>query len=449
MTAMAETLPMSVDSDSQNGRRSAASEIPALDGVRGLAMLLVLWDHLTLASLTYGATSALPLALVIVGEYGDWGLHLFFILSGFLLFLPYARTLIGNSEHWPSPRQFYTRRARRILPLYFVAVAMPALVALDAAVSGQGMHYLLTVAAIMLLFHNMQADAWQMIYKWDGALWSLAVEWQFYLVLPWIALGMRRIVRPLRADGRGRMLAVLALLGALAVVGLGIRGIAAYLHYGRGLDDVTGAPHGVGFVFLVLYGLDGGKFIETFAIGMATAVLYVIAVERGGLSIRVRAPAGWLAAAAGGIGLALVAFWWHRSHGLPFPADARIGGWPDSAGDWPWAVFGAWAMGLCCCAVTFGAPLIRGGPGRFWTARVMRYVGKISYSGYVWHVIVLWHLVPLGFAFGRWATPWLFATTVALVIVVASASYWLVERPFLPAPRRRLAHLTCKPATLR
>lgn len=435
MTAIIQTPPIAASQDRGAGDRPATSEIAALDGVRGLAMLLVLWDHLTLASLNYGPVSALPQVFVIAGEYGDWGLHLFFILSGFLLFLPYARALLDNDTRWPSPRQFYARRARRILPLYFLAVSVPLIALVGAALQGMGAHKLASFVAIVLLFHNIQADAWRMISRWDAPLWSLAVEWQFYLVMPWIALGFRWIMRPLRREGYGRLIALTALLGALAAIGLSIRGLAAYLHYARELGEVTEAQHGLGFALRVLYGLNGGKYIETFAIGMATSVLFVVVIERKRLGERRRIRVGWLSTGAGVLGLALVAFWMHRSHSLPFPSDAHIGGWPDAAADWPWAVFGFWVMGLCCCAVTFGAPLVGGWLGAIWTSRVMRYAGKISYSGYVWHYMLIWGLLPLGLAFGHWATPWLFAATGILVVVVASLSYWLVERPFLPTSR--------------
>lgn len=412
-------------------------DLVALDGVRGLAMLLVLWAHLTLVSLTYGATSMLPKPLVILGEFGDWGLHLFFVLSGFLLFLPYARSLLSGRNSPPSWRQFYTRRACRILPLYFVAIAIPLVTTLAFAVRGAGLHAVVAAGAMALLFHNMQTEAWQIISNWDTPLWSLAVEWQFYLVLPWAVLGFSWLLRPLRPGGRGRIATLLVLLSALAAFGLGMRALAYYTHFAHGYEDVTTIPHGVGFVFRLLFGLDGGKYIESFAIGMATSTLYVALVETGRLSAAMSTRLGCIATAVGALGLCGVAVWMHSSHTLPFPTTARLGGWPDLQ-DWPWAVFGVWTMGLCCCAIMFGAVTLPSWARRAWTTRPLRYVGKISYSGYVWHNIILWHLAPLGLAFGAWATPWLFVTTVVAVLVVSTLSYWLIERPFLP-PSRRLS----------
>ncbi len=96
--------------------------IGVLDGVRAIACLNVIAYHInrfTLVSHVW-KPEILPLASSIA-MMGWSGVTLFFILSGFLLFLPYAKAILFDAD-WPSMRVFYTRRALRILPGYYVAL---------------------------------------------------------------------------------------------------------------------------------------------------------------------------------------------------------------------------------------------------------------------------------------------------------------------------------------
>ena len=84
--------------------------VRALDGLRGIAILMVMLYHQTVM---VGSTG-------IDRFVGFWtltgwiGVDLFFVLSGFLLFMPYAKSLLFDSP-WPSLRLFYTRRALRMV----------------------------------------------------------------------------------------------------------------------------------------------------------------------------------------------------------------------------------------------------------------------------------------------------------------------------------------------
>ncbi len=98
-----------------------ARDIRALDGLRALAALSIVAFHFYLAEryefTTWGK------------EYVNYfyflasGVHLFFVLSGFLLFLPYARAIL-HGKPLPSAKSFYKRRALRILPAYLVCLAL-------------------------------------------------------------------------------------------------------------------------------------------------------------------------------------------------------------------------------------------------------------------------------------------------------------------------------------
>src|SRR5437588_4918493 len=112
------------------------NQILVLDGVRAIACLAVLLFHVHFIGGKRGMWSPLHdihdlpgILTYLVASFaysGYSGVILFFILSGFLLFLPYAKLLLFDSP-WPSLRRFYLRRIFRILPGYYVAIFFMAL----------------------------------------------------------------------------------------------------------------------------------------------------------------------------------------------------------------------------------------------------------------------------------------------------------------------------------
>src|SRR2546422_6422309 len=136
---------------------------PTLDGVRGLAVLLVLAFH-TLG--TFSPPSLHPLLWPLAG--GTLGVDIFFVLSGFLL--------VRSWEASRSLKTFWWRRARRILPAYWVSLAV--LVPLQAP-------RLLHDARSLALFASMQTFL-QPRLPWavNAAYWSLTPEVHFYFLLP-------------------------------------------------------------------------------------------------------------------------------------------------------------------------------------------------------------------------------------------------------------------------
>ncbi len=164
-----------------------ANRVPGIDGLRALAALWVVLFHLNVLS---GA----PLAQVpVVGLFlrsGSTGVSLFLVISGFVLYLPFAAGRHGRFK----TGDFLLRRARRLLPAYYVAVVLALglnligadwpgyrpLTAIDAA--GQ----LLSHLALVQTFF---ADTF---YGLNGAFWSLGLEWQLYLALPLLLWGVSR-----------------------------------------------------------------------------------------------------------------------------------------------------------------------------------------------------------------------------------------------------------------
>ncbi len=98
--------------------------IPELDGIRAIAVLMVVLMHvLALDDQSVNAlrTIAPPIVIGILG-HGWLGVDLFFVLSGFLI----TGILLDTKEHPRYLRNFYGRRALRILPLYFLCIAVMA-----------------------------------------------------------------------------------------------------------------------------------------------------------------------------------------------------------------------------------------------------------------------------------------------------------------------------------
>lgn len=127
----------------------------------------------------------------------------------------------------------------------------------------------LAFLATVFMLHDMYAPAWHgVVMAHDGPIWSLAVEWQFYLLLPVLALGLKELAR--RFNLRGVMLGLLGLV----VGGLAIRCLAAVGHYQWGWQDP---------VLPLLYGFKG-KYLEVFAVGMLGALVFTYLIESDRLS---------------------------------------------------------------------------------------------------------------------------------------------------------------------
>jgi len=171
---------------------NSSRRIPALDGLRGIAILLVLLWH----SVFYARFESHPLlnGLLGIGRLTWSGVDLFFVLSGFLI----GGILLDNRESPNFFKTFYLRRAYRILPLYFVVVAF-------CFITFEAGHHGLTPRSLAnwldgpipwWSYVTFTQNLW--MAKVGGfsraglnVTWSLAIEEQFYLTLPllvrWVA----------------------------------------------------------------------------------------------------------------------------------------------------------------------------------------------------------------------------------------------------------------------
>lgn len=175
--------------------RTPQRYLPQLEALRGWAILLVVLFHY-LGILSRGDNSAVREGafpwLGIVAA-GNTGVTLFFVLSGFLLAQPFI--LAARSGERVDISRFYSARLLRIVPLYYSAVLVAWLVSANAN------------ALKALLFIPIGFEVFPFSVPW----WSLCTEVQFYLVLPWVMLGLRHRV--------GRWLVLLGGLTWLATKG--------------------------------------------------------------------------------------------------------------------------------------------------------------------------------------------------------------------------------------
>ena len=348
----------------QAGERRSAR----IESLRALAALGVLVGHAYGWAHGYGAD--------IYGTFhgrvllsGGFGVFLFFALSGYLLFLPFARHTFGSGAPLDL-RRYAANRALRVLPLYYVVIAV-YLVVNSEGLRGEWWRF-------ALFLENFSGRT---VANVDGPVWSLVVEVQFYILLPLFAWLLTR------ASGRslGRAAAIVALLGVAA---LALR-----------LETVTTAT-GVSAVWR--YSLPATCVF--FAPGLLLALLRVH------LDNRPRRWTTWPVVASSTVWLL-----------------AGVLLWLTVAYHYAWD-----ALLLPASALLLGACALPLRPGRTVALLDLRWLaglGAASYSLYLWHAPIVRALstaswLPAGFV------P-LVAVSLVVCCALAVVSYRLVETPFL------------------
>jgi peptidoglycan/LPS O-acetylase OafA/YrhL len=363
--------------------------LPALNGLRGLAVMGVVAYHLQIGW----------------ARGGYLGVDLFFVLSGFLITTLLLEEWVGTGR--VNLVAFWGRRARRLLPaLFLVVLALALYLVCNALFGGPGANGLIDLSGLRgdALATLLYVNNWHLIFAHQSYFaqfstpsplqhtWSLAIEEQFYLVWPLVLLVLLKCGR---RGWRG--------VGVTVTVALGVGSsvlMAALFH--PGVDPSR-----------IYYGTD----TRLFDLMAGATVAFLAAARR-----QPSAPARWTLHWVGPAAAVVLGVFWVRA-GTPggLPTDFMFEG------------------GFLLCAalaalVVADARLVA--PG--WFARglawgPLHFVGTISYGIYLWHWPVIVYLNGARTGLSTWPLNLL---RIAVTLAVSTASYYLVERPIRLAKLR-------------
>ena len=425
-TAVSVNLPRAVGASGAPPRNiREAKRLPIFDGLRGVCAVLLLVVHVGWTAAFIGSYTDppknLPVAMVITSFQIAVGV--FFLLSGLFLYRPFARAIIAGTRR-PEVGPYLLRRVLRMLPVY----------------------YLVVLAAVLLLNLNNVDGPWfvlrplVLMQNYDPVFmaglditWTVSSELQWYLLLPvfaWAtAVWARRSDDPM-VRARRLMLPVPILILASLVWTI-------YIH------QPSMGPFPNQFWWPIGVAANIG-------VGMAMAIWAArseIVPDRLPWLFRAAArfPKSFWVAALGAF--AINAF-------KPF-GRAGYGDYDEQASA---LVF----LGLFVCfCVLVVAPLIAPG-ARSRTMQVVLgnpvvvYLGRISYGIYLWHFVVMNLYLRNGNVFGQFKTlPELRGTVgfweleiavLVITVIVASLTYYLLERPIMNWGERRLAQRAARRA---
>ena len=377
--------------------RLRGKHLPGLDGVRALAIMVVLAFHL-------GVLSAdAPRALLLKG--GFLGVDLFFVLSGFLITtLLLEERLVKGAI---GLGQFWIRRARRLLPA-LAAMIIGVMIAVPLAMRAAGTLGSNNLSAPQLRHGGLAAllyvanwfDITQLSSPFTSFYgdspfshcWSLSIEEQFYLLWPLITVGIWALAaRRWRVTG----LAVCAIIGIASVLAMALSAPSDLVRIWGYFATTSRAWEllvGAGLGYLIAGRPQPGPAARR-ALGLASPVALI------GL--------GW--------------FWWNASTTAAFGFD------------------GGFVLYCVLAAIVIAdVAQVRPSPvGRVLAVAPLRGIGRISYGLYLYHwpifllLPLFWHLSGTSLNLAR----------LAVTFLVAVTSWFLLERPILSPALGRLPGL--------
>ncbi|GAB3284781.1 acyltransferase family protein [Microbacterium lacusdiani] len=384
---------------------AAQGRLAGLEGLRGIAALGVLVGH---AGPRFGPASGGG----IVGEafdYGRMGLVLFFALSGFLLYRPFAAAIMGDRPA-PDIRRYTRSRFFRIWPGYLAIFALVAWVfgvaSLGAEQQGgkfgaQPFGYMTDPGMIVANLFMAQTLFPDTLRTGISVAWSLTVELVFYIVMPIIAVAVLSVRRGRPGTVGGALIAPALLL----VIGFA----------GKSWFHLVTEPANAAEAQAMAWGANWTSVLarsflyhaDLFAWGMVAAVICNL-IAAGRISAVAGARLRWIGLAVG-VAAVLV---------------GRIVDTTDSG-----------IAVLAAALVLFvAAPRSDGGVPR--VARTLEtwpfvQAGLISYSVYLWHMPVIAFLERAGFPRQEGLAGWLgmVALVFAITVGLSFATYHLVEKP--------------------
>jgi peptidoglycan/LPS O-acetylase OafA/YrhL len=166
---------------------SGRNQLRFLDGIRGVAALYVVADHAAFYATDNFRRELLPgLSYYAVKwlAYGQFAVAVFIVLSGYCLMLPVAKSASGELRG--GTKGYFLRRAKRILPPYYVALTLTLLLLwLRPGLPSGSQLNTATVISHFAMVHLVREE-WN--HAINSPMWSVATEWWIYFALPWILL---------------------------------------------------------------------------------------------------------------------------------------------------------------------------------------------------------------------------------------------------------------------
>ena len=370
----------------RSGIRGSGQYLENIDVLRGWAILLVFVFHAW--GISGGGESKISGSFLLAYiEAGRTGVTLFFVLSGFLLSLPWFVAINSPSHSAISLKNYYLARFLRIVPLYYLAVLIACLLTGEWQVGLQA-----------ALFQFVAFEMFPFSVVW----WTLATEMQFYLILPlimWLLLGGR--------FGRALLLVLLF----------------AWLWFY--VTEVVWNPEGER---LRSYFLTKSLFgrLPAFLVGITAAWAYLRLLSTSLIESRLFSMTRPLIMILSLLVLEVVLY---RS--------VLLGDWESEANWHIHHTYEAMLWGIALLMVVLPNPVRLFASGRL----ALAYLGKLSYSLYMWHVPVLFYLIyPVKERLGDsyLASHWFYVIpliALALSVVLSLASYRWLELPGLNLKR--------------
>lgn len=330
------------------------------------------------------------------------GVTIFFLLSGLLLYRPFAAAH-ADGERMPRLGAYAVRRVLRIVPAYWVAL-------LGTLILGGATVFLTSPKEVVRLFGFLQIYSVDTYSSGLGVAWSLCIEITFYAVLPLIAFVVHRLLAHRR---QGWLTTELTVLGIVALCAMAYRAtILITWHEG------VVPPLAIRML---------PSYLDLFALGMALAVLSVH-IERGGripAVLRVVGQRAWIAVgAAFGI--------------YVFACALDPGSTRASVAEHYFEMHTL--LGLTAALLLL--PVVISSPRdglwrRALGSRFMVYVGLVSYGVYLWHTTLVPEIARTGIDDALGVPDvifWPVATTL-VTLAVATVSFYAIERPAMALKR--------------
>jgi peptidoglycan/LPS O-acetylase OafA/YrhL len=346
--------------------------IKDLDGLRTIAALMVIFAHF----FTPHAFPDNPVLCKIAG-FGNSGVSLFFVLSGFVI----TRILLSSIHSKDYFKSFYIRRILRIFPLYYFALLCYYYIPYLASAFNIHIGYEYPLNYTQIYFFTYLQNLAH-TFNWEASgpshFWSLAVEEHFYILWPALVYFFYK---------RSTQKLIYATY-AIIIIPIFIRFIM--LHHNYGIDH---------FTFTRIDQLSMGCLLAIFEkegkLQKSYQKLYYIILF---------------------LGSALFVY-------CIFASELHTDTFKHTA-------LGAIYFSVMALVIIYS-------PNnktifKFLNFSIVQYLGRISYGIYVWHLIVLTTIIKF------YKTPWAILNlllVIVITVIVASLSYYLLEKPFLKLKR--------------